>query len=171
MQMRENPFKNKIVIIDEVLSTSECAELIEFYKNEGPTHSHRDTLVMDINLGNKFLKDKINKIKYHSVKIAPPPVNIFNIQVDVDWAQIVQWPKNSYQLPHLDSFSSQTVFTSITYLNDDYSGGKTYIVDDIKIIPKVGRTVFFDGNHYRHGVSKIHKKTRYTLPIWYKLKS
>ena len=42
------------------------------------------------------------------------------------------------------------------------------ILNDIKLIPKIGRTVYFDGNHYMHGVSNIEKNIRYTLPIWYK---
>lgn len=89
-------------------------------------------------------------------------------KIAVDWCEIVDWPAGSDQALHLDTSSDHTMFTSITYLNDDYRGGRTHIKDDLEIIPKVGRTVYFDGNFYLHGVTLVERGTRYTLPIWYK---
>jgi hypothetical protein len=36
------------------------------------------------------------------------------------------------------------------------------------IVPKIGRTLVFNGQTYKHGVKKIIKKDRFTLAIWYK---
>jgi len=116
---------------------------------------------MTINLGDPFLLDKVSKIT-DSIN------HMLEEKISVDWCEIVDWPPGSDQDLHIDTASDQTVFTSITYLNDDYQGGRTYIKDDVEIIPKVGRTVCFDGNHYLHGVTLIEKGTRFTLPIWYK---
>ena len=92
-----------------------------------------------------------------------------NIYKDIvgDWLQIVKWPSNSYQNLHLDKTSNKTVLTSITYLNENYSGGETYFKDGTIIKPKTGRTLIFDGMYYVHGVKTIKKGTRYTLPVWY----
>ena len=94
-------------------------------------------------------------------------VNIYK-DIVVDWLEIVKWPSNSYQNLHLDKASNKTVLTSITYLNENYSGGETYFKDGMIIKPKTGRTLIFDGMHYVHGVKTIKKGTRYTLPVWYK---
>jgi predicted 2-oxoglutarate/Fe(II)-dependent dioxygenase YbiX len=61
-----------------------------------------------------------------------------------------------------------TSLTSITYLNEDFDGGRSVMYDGTKIKPKTGRTLIFDGNKYIHGVEPILKGERYTLPIWYK---
>ena len=36
-----------------------------------------------------------------------------------------------------------------------------------KIQPKQGLMVLFAGNHTLHGVNKIKKGNRYTIPCWY----
>ena len=86
------------------------------------------------------------------------------------WSQIVYWTEGSEQGAHLDKADKKTIITSITYLNDDYTGGETYLSNEFSIKPKKGRTIFFHGMKYYHGVSQITKGGRYTLPIWYNRK-
>ena len=155
-------FNDKIIIIDKVLTPMDCQELIQYYKNLGHTHEWNGTFPMAIDNSNYFLMEKVLKIEK---KIS----NFFDNKIKIDWCEIVKWPIGSYKPNHFDVGSDETVFTSVTYLNDDYRGGETYIVDDIKVIPKIGRTVFFDGNYYEHGVSRVKNNIRYTLPIWYKI--
>jgi len=82
--------------------------------------------------------------------------------------QLVEWPPGSSQDPHKDEARETTVATSITYLNTNYSGGEIYFPDeDIKLKPKTGDTVIFDGQKYLHGVSEVNEGTRLTLAIWY----
>jgi len=153
--------EKRIIIIDDVLTEDECQLLTDFYMINGPTHEWRGTFPMSIDLTNDFLRSKVDTIANAINELLPKKISI-------DWCEIVEWPQGSSQAPHHDSAKSDTVFTSITYLNDNYQGGRTFIVDDIEIVPKVGRTVFFDGNYYLHGVSTIFNNNRYTLPIWYK---
>ena len=40
---------------------------------------------------------------------------------------------------------------------------------DIDVQPLSGRTVYFDGMEFRHGVSNVIKRDRYTLSMWYGL--
>jgi len=151
----------KIFIVDNVLNKSECDELIHCYNLNGPTHQWDNFFPMTIDMDNQYLRNHILKIQN--------TINEFlKDNLVVDWCEIVRWPVGSFKLPHKDITSKETTFTSVTYLNDDYEGGETYIVDDIKIVPKAGRTFFFDGVFYTHGVTEVKKYDRYTIPIWYK---
>ena len=151
----------KIIILDDVLSPTECQTLIDFYMLNGPTHDWRNTFPMAVDLSNGFLRSKVSAIENAVKRLLPE-------KITVDWCEIVAWPQGSSQAVHHDTARPETVFTSITYLNSDYRGGRTFIVNDIEVVPKMGRTVAFDGNHYLHGVTEVDRNTRYTLPIWYK---
>ena len=151
-------FENNIVILDEVLSHHECEKLIDSYK---PTKRWWNTFPMSIRDG--YAMEIAKKIERHVNKF-------FQDKVEIDWCEVVRWPIGSYQELHVDDASQQTILTSITYLNNNYLGGETYIENDIKMIPKIGRTVCFDGQYYKHGVTEIKNSDRFTLPIWYKIK-
>lgn len=151
----------KIFIVDDILNKSECDELIRYYDINGHTHQWENFFPMSIDMNSQFLYCYISKIE-NSIN------EFLKEKLVIDWCEIVKWPIGSFKLPHKDITSKETTFTSVTYLNDNYDGGETYIVDDIKIVPKVGRTFFFDGVHYTHGVTEVKKYDRYTIPIWYK---
>lgn len=165
--MSKSHFIDKIIIFDNVLNQFECERLIEYYNKTARDHCHliipwESTYTMSIDLSNTYLENKVfkilNKINNH-----------LSVKIKVDWCNIVHWPVGSSQGNHYDIASDKTIFTSITYLNDDYEGGETYHVNDMTIIPKMGRTVCFDGNYYEHGVHEVKKCSRYTVPIWYML--
>jgi hypothetical protein len=86
---------------------------------------------------------------------------------DIDWCEIVKRPPGSGHPKHFDRTLDRTVFSSITYLNDDFTDGKTYFVNDFEVKPKPGRTLYFDGQCYEHGVTEVKDSDRYTLAIWY----
>jgi len=153
---------NKIIIIDDVLSKENCEKLINYYTTISPSGEWFSTFPLNIDLSLIFFNQIVEKIEKSINECLDP-------KIKVDWCQIVKWPVESYQLPHYDTASDKTVFTSITYLNQDYVGGETFFVDDMKITPKLGRTLCFDGNFRRHGVSRVTEGIRFTLPIWYKL--
>lgn len=153
---------NKIIIIDNVFTQTECSTLIKYYTEKGPTHKWQSFLPMTIKQDDEFLNPKIKKIE----NLAK---NNFDKNIVIDWCEIVRWPTDAFQNLHFDSSNPNTILTSITYLNDQYEGGQTFIHEDIEIIPKIGRTVIFNGQFYKHGVKKILSGSRYTLPIWYKM--
>jgi len=158
MWKRKNNLTNKIIILDDVLSRSECTELLGYYK---PTHEWCGSYPMNVKKSDKRIMKYMNRIRNQ--------VNRYtNSNLKIDWCEIVEWPVGSSKQPHFDSTSNKTRFTSITYLNQFYDGGDTYIVNDIVFKPKIGRTVCFDGQFYEHGVTPIDKSKRYTIAIWYK---
>ena len=146
-----------ITILDDVLSQDECRELINIYKRSTDIYNWHGSRPVKLDTHDEFIRVCTDKITAHVSR-----------EFEIDWCQIVLWPKGSYQPPHIDTASSDTVFTSITYLNDLYDGGETCIIEVTDVKAKTGRTVYFDGMKYEHSVNTITKGTRFTLPIWYK---
>lgn len=156
-----------IIILDDVLNSDECNNLIEIYqKNKQNASIHGDPKIYPIEINN-FLTDESYALKI-SNKIENIAKKYFDLNV-IDWCQIVRWPCDSWQNYHIDRASEKTTLTSITYLNENFDGGCTIMHDGTKVKPKTGRTIIFDGNKYIHGVDPILKGERYTLPIWYKI--
>ena len=82
--------------------------------------------------------------------------------------EIAKMPINSSHPPHLDDTRKSTKYTSITYLNENYTGGKTYFTEkDFTSKNKIGDTLMFDGGKYRHGVTEVIEGNRYILSVWY----
>jgi hypothetical protein len=158
----QNFFNNKIIIIDNTLSEHDCTDLINYYDIHGPTHQWSTFFPRCIDLSDKFLK-------FFVLKVEKAVNELMKNKLSVDRCEIVKHPVGSSMYLHKDYAKNATVFTSITYLNDSFDGGETYIPNDMKIIPKTGRTLLFDGKFYTHGVTEVKKNSRYTLPIWYKL--
>ena len=140
-----------------------CNNLIEIYKNnEKNKEIHRDTKFID----SRSISTDI--FKKTVLQINNTAVSFYGRDTYVECAQIVEWCKGSQQLPHHDVAREATKSTSITYLNDDFEGGETYFTEeDLIIKPKRGKTVFFDGKEFEHGVQKITQGIRYTLAVWY----
>jgi len=155
-----------ITILDDTITIDECQALIELYhKNENFCHMHNGTF--PLNVGNcqnntDILYPLIEKLLYKIYSV--------NSEVVMEWIEIVKWPQGTFQSFHVDNASSNTIFSSITYLNDNFEGGNTYIDNSTTIGIKPARTVMFDGMRYIHGVSRINKGTRYTVAAWYKKK-
>jgi hypothetical protein len=155
----------KIIVLDNVLSDAECLDAIKAFnfarvRRSPDIETYRDTLLLQVNQNSDILVSLSHKIRN--------AIAFMTNDIDIDWCQIVEWKLGSKQAYHRDTASDNTVFTSITYLNDDYAGGETSFFNDMNIVPKTGRTVYFDGNHYVHGVNEIKNGVRYSFPIWYK---
>ena len=85
-----------------------------------------------------------------------------------EWVEIVMWPQGSFQDPHNDTARNSTKYTSISYLNNNYKGGKTFFTSDNSMSKNnVGDTIMFDGVKHEHGVKPITKGSRYVLAVWY----
>ena len=143
------------LIVPNLLELSMCSNLINSYqKNINLAHKWRDTYPLLV----KPTKDYLDIF-----------CRFFNNYIDR--MEIVIWPENSYQEKHFDEYpynNYQSGLASITYLNDDYEGGQTCIVDQkLCVNPKTGTTFYFDGRKYEHEVKPVKNGTRYTLAIWY----
>lgn len=146
-----------INIIDNYFKREECNELIQLYEKfkylAEPFYNVIPLKVIKL-LPKKF----INKINQTSKKIN---------KSKIDYIEVVKWPLGSFKDLHYDCQKNTTTLSSVTFLNDDYDGGELYFKDGTIITPRIGRSVFFDGNFYEHGVSKVTKKLRWQLTAFY----
>jgi hypothetical protein len=152
-----------IAIVDDVLSEARVKYCIDIFTRDIPLREYFGKFLIDNNerLGDdQEFNNILSIINVHASKINP--------NVCIDWSHLNFWPTFSRQDLHHDSKSEETVFTSITYLNCTYRGGETFFEDGTTVAPIVGRTVFFDGMKYLHGVKPISQGTRFTLSAWYK---
>ena len=148
---------DNIIIRDNSLSKSDCEYLIELYEKTGPNKMFHDYYVMGIQPpGDERIRSILSKIGLSGIL--------------VDWCEVAKRPPGTGHPNHFDDFTEHTVGTSVTYLNDNFTGGETYFVDDIAVRPKIGRTLYFDGLSREHGVHTVKDFSRYTLAVWYKAK-
>lgn len=153
-----------ITIIDNTLSKEECNELIMLYEqNIECCHQHNGTYPLNINNA-RVAFDRIESL---IDKVLNRVYNI-NKDVELEWIEIVKWPTGTLQPLHLDTASDETVFTSITYLNDEFDGGNTHMEDGTNIGIVTARTIAFDGMKYTHGVKEVTNGIRFTVAAWYR---
>ena len=168
----------KTLILDNFLSKEECKFLIKYYEsNTENIEKFRDVFPLTLHFVEKlnFLTFKLNRIAEE-----------FGAQID--WFQIVKWPKNSFQELHFDTAKKETILSSIVYLNDNFTEGETEFTKlNIKIKPKKGKALlFFNCNLHKNsnitGLCDVIKNSEHAgLPVksgekwianfWIRLKS
>lgn len=83
---------------------------------------------------------------------------------------ILRYESDGGHLPaHQDLGVSSRLISTVSYLNDNYTGGEIeFRHSNIKIAPEEGSIVFFPSNFlYIHEVMPITSGTRYSMPHWY----
>lgn len=94
-----------------------------------------------------------------------------------DTVQLNVWEEGSCLPPHTDNSNPDGSphstpwrdFSSIVYLNEDYEGGELYFTAQDRVLkPKRGMLVAFSaGYHHEHGVLKVTRGRRITMPAFY----
>ena len=150
-----------ILIEQNLFDKNICESLIKcVLENEKKLAPFRDIKVINlIDIHPIFTKKLVN---YFANFLGQRGITAYPEKIE-----ITVWEKNSKHGMHFDSNRDSTCLTSITYLNEDYLGGETIFENGIVVKPEIGKTVFFDGRKYRHGVSPILEGKRFALPIWY----
>lgn len=152
-----------ITVVEDVITESQAYYCIERFNQNIPTREYFGKLLID---NNDYLGDDIDFVDIlstiHKCALRFVP------NIEIDWSHLNYWPTFSRHDLHHDTKSKETIFTSITYLNCSYRGGETFFEDGTSISPVMGRTVFFDGIRYNHGVRPISHGNRFTLSVWYK---
>ena len=150
-----------ILIEENFLDKNLCKELVKFtIANKSNMVKFRDVLEIDFSDMEPSLHKKLC-IQYLSFLAQR------NIIVFPECVRLVLWSKGSKQPLHFDKARDTTTLTSITYLNDDFVGGKTFFENEVVVKPETGKTVFFNGCKYKHGVSQVTSGFRYVLAVWY----
>jgi hypothetical protein len=140
-------------VINNFLSKKECENLIEKFKSlNGNYILFNKRYLIDINNWSKeqLFVDIIKKYEREDIKI--------------NCMQIIFWPIGESHEWHDDTVYYD--ITTITYLNENYEGGRT-IVEDIEIKPESGKYIEFNSN-IKHMVTKLTSGERFVLLCWYK---
>ena len=154
-----------ILVIDNFISPEVCDLLIKAHREANTLSAHRDTVVYTFENANT---EQLPLIQYVSEKYQNTVQTYYGKSKIINYSEVVRWPVDSSQDEHKD-FDFHPV-TSVLYLNDNFTGGKTFFECGTVIGPKVGRIVFFEGNKIVHGVEKVICGERWTSPTWYKEK-
>jgi len=147
--------------IKNFISDTMSNNIITFHKsyfdlNRENCFTHRNTQVIDPPISDQT--EQIYNILKEFIKTV-------NENYEINYFQIVKWPTGEFQDEHLDF--DYHPYTSILYLNDDYTGGET-VVGDTTILPEKNKLIGFEGDKMTHKVNKITEGTRYTIPCWYR---
>ena len=150
-----------MIEIKNFISNVQSDNLITFHKshfdlNKENCLTHRNTQVID-----PPVTDQTKEI----YNMLTGFIKTINSNLQINYFQIVKWPTGESQPEHKDF--DYHPYTSILYLNDDYTGGET-IVDGTTIIPEKNKLIGFEGDKMTHSVNEITEGTRYTIPCWYK---
>jgi hypothetical protein len=140
-------------IINNFLSKEICANLIEKFKSlNGNYVSYEKRYLIDFNNWPKeiLFVDIIKKFERKDMEI--------------NCIQIVFWPIGESHGWHDDTIYYD--MTTITYLNENYEGGRT-IVEDVEIKPETGKYIEFNSNK-KHMVTELISGERFVLLCWYK---
>ena len=157
---------NDVVAIENFLSGDECNRLIEIHRklfvSQGWFHNETEVLDFMPMLPNHSEDDVFARCIHGKITEHIKAVNKSSF---IDYFHAVKWREGLAMPKHVD-FDFHT-WTSVIYLNDDYEGGET-VVGDKEITPRQGKIVTFQGPSVLHGVNKVLKGDRYTVPVWYR---
>ena len=149
-----------INIIDNFITEKECKQLIKLHKKyEKNMWQHEDTFCVSL-----------DKLKEPVVLSLRKKMNLLSKEInnsEVNYSNLVKWPKGARHRMHTDYAVRETVLASIVYLNHDFQGGQTHFEDETYIQPVIGRILLFNGNERYHGVKEILEGTRFTVASWY----
>ena len=155
-----------VVETENFLSGDECNRLIEIHRklfvSQGWLHNETEVLDFMPMLPNHSEDDIF--ARYIHGKITEH-IKAVNKSSFIDYFHAVKWKESLFMQKHAD-FGFHA-WTSVIYLNDDYEGGET-VVGDKEITPRQGKIVTFQGPSVLHGVNKVLKGDRYTVPVWYR---
>lgn len=172
------------------LTKEECKELRDFidthlFKAWVGTSTEYVAIRLQ-NIATLRIRDLMLKVSYDTLAHIRQK---YDVKVYPEMSALNRWYVTGFQQPHSDLTSNDEEklaqegfldrdpnkksreWTSITFLNDDFSGGESYFVhpDGTETInkPEEGSSVVFQGVFHKHGVKKIRRNYRYTIANWY----
>lgn len=167
-------------IVDNFLSKEECQQILTFAKGVNEWGKDDSDFWNDRFLNPEHINKidpSISSLLYEvRARLANQLESHYGInKIYSDLFQIVRWFPGMEQHPHADDMTNahgdgldwfaHREFGAIVYLNEDYSGGKTYYPNyNFEVDPKSGKLAIHPGDpEHLHGVTKIDGNIRYTL--------
>ena len=173
---------------DNVLSDYVCDRICDFMRETKGVDKIPNTDVLpwfesDTLVWHKIPNDYLfARIEAHREQVAGLASICFGERLYNNFTDMVVWRTGRSMARHWDDGHSEKErkehdyleyrnFTSVTYLNDDFTGGETFIASengDYISIPKKGTTVLYKGSYENaHGVNVVTSGMRFTIPMWF----
>jgi hypothetical protein len=167
-------------VVDNFLTNQECQKILDFAQriedwgqDDSEFWNNRYLNASNVTKLNPEIGKMLYDIRSRIAKQIEMHYGINKIYSDL--FQIVRWFPGMEQQPHADDMTNahgdglewfaHREFGSIVYLNEDYSGGKTYYPNyNFEVEPKSGKLAIHPGDpDHLHGVTRIEGNVRYTL--------
>jgi|TARA_B110000263_G_C15218264_1_gene468603 hypothetical protein len=158
----------EIITIDNFLSREQCDWFIRLFHAENtdfaePGERFGSELLSQhleiLHLDQIYFYKEVKYIAAEWARLVPIP-NAFP-----DYMQVVRRAPGASLGSHIDF--EDRVYSSIIYLNDDFSGGET-TVGDRTIKPEIGKCIGFYGSHVQHELHEVRDNSRYILITWFR---
>ena len=168
----------EIIVYDNVLLSDDCSQIADYMidvKKDNPIQSG-----MPWEKGNNlFLQDIPEKFKNYLISYR----DVLTLLVSEEYektlypthSDMVLWNEGDFMTPHVDNGSRGTEqdksvlgcreYSAVTYLNDDFEGGETFVYGYTNK-PLSGSVIVFP-SAYEHGVNKVIKGKRVTFAMWF----
>jgi hypothetical protein len=160
-----------------IISLDECEILIDYQKNNSTNNEvgefWNNRVVSSYNDEIRYLTDKIHG------KIINMCEELYNKKVYLEFSNLVYWGVGMKLDKHADNhyidnpqklhYSPNRNYSSVLYLNDDFTGGETYFCNyNFEVKPESGTVILFSsGKDHIHGVNEVLSGERYTMSTWY----
>ena len=162
---------NEVYLTDNFLSDDMCNWFMSFHQTMFPLYGSEFENRRIINLtelthvlyNNNLPYDVTDYLKIVQANLTTE-VRKHDPQAFPNYIHCTEWTAPIYQPIHTDF--DEHVWTSILYLNDNFTGGNT-IIEGERIPPKKRSVITFKGE-LKHGVEEVTEGNRYTISVWYK---
>ena len=162
---------NEVYLTDNFLSDDICNWFMSFHQTMFPLYGSEFENRRIINLtelthvlyNNNLPYDVTDYLKIVQANLTTE-VRKYDPKAFPNYIHCTEWTAPIYQPIHTDF--DEHVWTSILYLNDNFTGGNT-IIEGERISPKKGSVITFKGE-LKHGVEEVTEGNRYTISVWYK---
>jgi hypothetical protein len=158
--------------IDNFVNENFCSNIINWFSLQEKTKFSNNDFWSNRTINYSRIFDPVIKqhLSLHRMDRTFAVQNIFKELVYPDYTDIVYWPTGIEMPAHIDDDNGYDYrkFSSVLYLNDNYTGGHTHFDKlGIDIKPVKGKLVIYPSfERYAHGVSKV-DGDRYTLSMWF----
>ena len=162
---------NEVYLTDNFLSDDMCNWFMSFHQTMFPLYGSEFENRRIINLtelthvlyNNNLPYDVTDYLKIVQANLTTE-VRKHDPQAFPNYIHCTEWTAPIYQPIHTDF--DEHVWTSILYLNDNFTGGNT-IIEGERIPPKKGSVITIKGE-LKHGVEEVTEGNRFTISVWYK---
>lgn len=170
---------------DDIIEIEICNQICSYILDEKTFDKQINNSLLpwfnDDHIAARFIQNLELKetVKNYAFKLAEVVSLFYGQQCYPHFTDIVVWRDGQSMAFHLDDGYEQDEgrlacrkFTSVTYLNDTYDGGRTLVRDlqgnIYESIPKTGSVAIYTSDYRsEHSVTPVVNGPRVTMPIWF----